>query len=194
MNLTLIAGQEMVVTATQFKQSVVLQKAQQTNQIAVRWSTPMSKKSIKPPYVRHSRKPKKATTPNPQATKSNSQISEEVIKSTIQKEVAQMKSEIVGEISKLLAQGATLNAENLGQMINQAVQENMPKVVHSSSSSSSDTGIVEDEPIYIPSDITNSGTIQGGSVSVSSVSSEDTSLDDATAALRAMRKNRRTKK
>lgn len=103
-----------------------------------------------------------------------------------------MKQEIVGEIAKMLG-GMTsgVNAEQMAEMINQAVASNMPTAVQSSSRVQGSSKVEDDEPLYIPSDITNTGTIQGGSVSVSSVSSEDSSLEDAAAALRAMKKNRR---
>ncbi len=191
LGVTLMAGQEAEFTSTQFAQSVELQKAYQTQQVSVQWRTDMSKKSITPRHITASRgKQKRATptsTPNPRVESSN-----EALKQTIQQEVAQMKQELVGEIAKMLG-GLTggVNPEQMAEMINQAVASNMPKVVAQGSNVQESSIRDEDEPIYIPSDITNTGTIQGGSVSVSSVSSEDTSLSDAASALRAMKKNRR---
>ena len=194
LGVTLMVGQEYEFTATQFQQSVELQKAYQTNQISVQWRTPMSKKSVRPRHISASRGGK--ATPNkhqPKVAQSN-----EALKQTIQQEVAQMKQELVGEIAKMLG-GMTggVNAEQMAEMINQAVASNMPTAITTqtvNSQTQKSSVVDDDEPLYIPSDITNTGSIQGGSVSVSSVSSEDTSLSDAASALRAMKKNRRNKK
>ena len=189
LGITLLSGQEVEFTSTQFAQSVELQKAYQTNQISVQWRTKMSKKSVSPRHISASRGGK--TTPHKQQPQRPAP-SNEALKQTIQQEVAQMKQEIVGEIAKMLG-GMTsgVNAEQMAEMINQAVASNMPTAVQSSSRVQGSSKVEDDEPLYIPSDITNTGTIQGGSVSVSSVSSEDSSLEDAAAALRAMKKNRR---
>lgn len=189
LGVTLMAGQEAEFTSTQFAQSVELQKAYQTQQVSVQWRTDMSKKSIPPRHITASRGGQKRTTPIPNR---RAEPSNEALKQTIQQEVAQMKQELVGEIAKMLG-GLTggVNPEQMAEMINQAVASNMPKVVAQGSTPQESSIRDEDEPIYIPSDITNTGTIQGGSVSVSSVSSEDTSLSDAASALRAMKKNRR---
>jgi hypothetical protein len=191
LGVTLMAGQEAEFTSTQFAQSIELQKAYQTQQVSVQWRTDMSKKSIPPRHITASRGKQKRTTPTP-TPNPRVEPSNEALKQTIQQEVAQMKQELVGEIAKMLG-GLTggVNPEQMAEMINQAVASNMPKVVSQGSTPQESSLRDEDEPIYIPSDITNTGTIQGGSVSVSSVSSEDTSLSDAASALRAMKKNRR---
>lgn len=186
LGITLHAGQEREFTATQFSQSVELQKASQMNQISIEWRTPM-KKSLPPRHITATRR--KQQQPNPKPP----QQSNEALKETIQQEVAQMKQELVGEIAKMLGGLTTggVNPEQMAEMINQAVASNMPKVVAQGSTRQESSIRDEDEPLYIPSDITTTGTIQGGSVSVSSVSSEDSSLSDAASALRAMKKNRR---
>ena len=196
LGVTLLVGQEYEFTATQFQQSVELQKASQTKQISIQWRNPMSKKKITPRHITASRGGK--TIPNnqhrPKVTQSN-----EALKQTIQNEVAQMKQELVGEIAKMLG-GLTggVNAEQMAEMINQAVASNMPTTITAQGGvqtpSQKSSVVDDDEPLYIPSDITNTGSIQGGSVSVESVSSDDTSLSDAASALRAMKKNRRNKK
>ena len=195
LGVTLLVGQEYEFTATQFQQSHELQKASQTKQISVQWRNPMSKKKITPRHISASRGGK--ASPHRHQPKVNQ--SNEALKQTIQNEVAQMKQELVGEIAKMLG-GMTggVNAEQMAEMINQAVASNMPTAITTQAGSVSPTQkssvVDDDEPLYIPSDITNTGSIQGGSVSVSSVSSEDTSLSDAASALRAMKKNRRNKK
>lgn len=196
LGVTLLVGQEYEFTATQFQQSHELQKASQTKQISVQWRNPMSKKKITPRHISASRGGK--ASPHRQHQPKVAQ-SNEALKQTIQNEVAQMKQELVGEIAKMLG-GMTggVNAEQMAEMINQAVASNMPTAITTQAGSVSPTQkssvVDDDEPLYIPSDITNTGSIQGGSVSVSSVSSEDTSLSDAASALRAMKKNRRNKK
>lgn len=194
LGITLLQGQEHEFTSTQFAQSVELQKASQVNQITVQWRTSMSKKQVRPRHVSASRgvKATPLKKPTPPAT------SNEALKQTIQREVAQMKNELVGEIAKMLG-GMTggVNAEQMATMINQAVASNMPSTITTSGKpqESSESSVIDDsEPLYIPSGITNTGSIQGGSVSVSSVSSDDTSLEDAASALRAMKKNRRKNK
>ena len=152
----------------------------------------MTKKTVRPRHVAASRGGKTSPRINkPKPTESN-----EALKQTIQQEVAQMKQEIVGEIAKMLG-GLTggVNPEQMAEMINQAVAANMPTAITTQGTQNQQSSVVdEDEPLYIPSDITNTGSIQGGSVSVESVSSDDTSLSDAASALRAMKKNRRNKK
>lgn len=185
LGITLHAGQEREFTATQFSQSVELQKASQMNQISIEWRTPM-KKPLHPRHITATRRKQQQPLPKPPPQ-------QEDLKETIQQEVAQMKQELVGEIAKLLGGMTTggVNPEQMAEMINQAVASNMPKVVAQGSTRQESSIRDEDEPLYIPSDITTTGTIQGGSVSVSSVSSEDSSLSDAASALRAMKKNRR---
>lgn len=192
LGITILAGQEYEFTSTQFAQSVELQKASQTKQITVQWRTKMTKKTVRPRHVAASRGGKTSPRINkPKPTESN-----EALKQTIQQEVAQMKQEIVGEIAKMLG-GLTggVNPEQMAEMINQAVAANMPTAITTQGTQNQQSSLVDDdEPLYIPSDITNTGSIQGGSVSVESVSSDDTSLSDAASALRAMKKNRRNKK
>ena len=156
----------------------------------------MSKKKITPRHISASRGGK--ASPHRQHKPKVAQ-SNEALKQTIQNEVAQMKQELVGEIAKMLGGlSGGVNAEQMAEMINQAVASNMPTAIITQAGSVSpaqkSSVIDDDEPLYIPSDITNTGSIQGGSVSVESVSSEDTSLSDAASALRAMKKNRRNKK
>jgi len=194
LGITLLKGQEHEFTSTQFAQSVELQKASQVNQITVQWRTSMSKKQVRPRHVSASR----GVKANPQKRATPPATSNEALKQTIQREVAQMKNELVGEIAKMLG-GMTggVNAEQMATMINQAVASNMPSTITTSGKpqESSESSMIDDsEPLYIPSGLTNTGNIQGGSVSVSSVSSEDTSLEDAASALRAMKKNRRKNK
>ena len=127
LGITLMVGQEFEFTSTQFAQSVELQKAHQTKQISVQWRTDMSKKPISPRHIAASRGGKTVPRkPTPTVTPQ----SNEALKQTIQQEVAQMKQEIVGEIAKMLG-GLTggVNAEQMAEMINQAVASNMPKAV-----------------------------------------------------------------
>ena len=146
----------------------------------------MSNKSVRPRFISASRGKKATPTQNPKATQSN-----EELKQTIQREVAQMKQELVGEIAKMLGGlGGGVNAEQMAEMINTAVASNMPKTIQSQSNPHASV-VDDDEPLYIPSGLTNTGKIQGESVSVSSVSSEDSSIEDAASALRAMKKSRR---
>lgn len=187
LGFTLIAGQRREITSTQFAKSVVLQKAFQNQQIEIEWGVPM-KKPPAPPFVGQSRKRGKIAPQQP----IKKPVTEESIKATIKQEVAQMKQDIVGEIAKMMAtqQASSVDLSAIGGLIADAVQNNMPKMVEAAKGSNV-SEIADDEPIYIPSDITNSGNIQGGAISVESTTSEDTSLDDATKALRAMKKRRR---
>ena len=60
----------------------------------------------------------------------------------------------------------------MAEMINQAVASNMPTTITAQGGvqtpSQKSSVVDDDEPLYIPSDITNTGSIQGGSVSVES--------------------------
>lgn len=105
-----------------------------------------------------------------------------------------MKQDIVGEIAKMMAsqpqQASSVDLSEIGGLIADAVKNNMPKMVEAAKGTKV-SEVEDDEPIYIPSDITTSGNIQGGAISVESTTTDDTSLDDATKALRAMKKRRR---
>ena len=132
-----------------------------------------------PPFIRvggRKAPPSPATPKQASPATLDLQMVERLLTTIIRKELQVMKKEILQEISN-----------NPVQVVTQAAsKETKP-------STPEPTQIWEDEeePIYIPSDITSSGKVSG-TMSVESIGT-DSSVTDATAALRAMKKNRRKK-
>jgi len=134
------------------------------------------------------------TTPTPPSQQG---VSEQSLKDIVQAEMAQMKQQIVqeisGELSSMLQQqgGAQMDMEALGKLITQSIQASLPVGGVAPAQQVQATPIDEDdEPIYIPSNITGSGIVSGSSMSVESISTDD-SVSDAASALRAMKKKRK---
>ena len=142
-----------------------------------------------PPFVKL-RKGVPKTNNTPQKIESG--VSEQKLKEIVRSEVAQMKQQIVKEISGLIQQQTPqLDMEALGQLITKSIQASMPTGVSPQTSTRPLHKIEEeDEPIYIPSNITGSGIVSGSSLSVESIST-DNSVNDAASALRAMKKKRK---
>lgn len=87
--------------------------------------------------------------------------------------------------------GAQMDMEALGKLITQSIQASLPVGGVAPAQQVQATPIDEDdEPIYIPSNITGSGIVSGSSMSVESISTDD-SVSDAASALRAMKKKRK---
>ena len=77
-----------------------------------------------------------------------------------------------------------------GQFITKSIQASIPTGVQQTPTSTVSKIEDDDEPIYIPSNITGSGIVSGSSMSVESISTDD-SVNDAASALRAMKKKRK---
>lgn len=125
-----------------------------------------------PPFIRvNGRKAPAAPPSKLTQTQVDLVAMEQLFTRIIRKEMQSLKSEILQEISK--------------RPVVQA-QAQVPKEVVKPVA---DIWEDEDEPRYIPSDITSSGKVSG-TMSVESVEA-DSSVNDAAAALRAMKKKRK---
>ena len=141
-----------------------------------------------PPFVKLRKGvPKTSNTPQ----KVEGGVSEQKLKEIVRTEVAQMKQQIVKEISGLIQQQTPqLDMEALGQLITKSIQASIPTGVQQTPTRTVSKIEDDDEPIYIPSNITGSGIVSGSSMSVESISTDD-SVNDAASALRAMKKKRK---
>lgn len=144
-----------------------------------------------PPFVRL----RKGVTPTQPSSKPTD-TSNEALKQIVQEEMASLKRDIVKEVTSELStllnqQQPSIDMSQLGQMISQSIQSSLSNVSVPQQAQHTQTKIDdEDEPIYIPSNITGSGIVSGNSLSVESISSDD-SVNDAASALRAMKKKRK---
>lgn len=199
-NRTFYKGDQLEVSEIEYKKEY-LQNAIRLGVFSVMWKQecrmkkkPQAKKPApqpqkSPPFVRI-KHPPRGGVPQKQ---SETQVSEAAIRTVVRQEVSQLKKEIIGEVSNLLQQNNASNLEALTKTLSQ-VLANVPQGTPEPSKPQTPTTVVEaEDPVYIPSDITNSGIVSGGSMSVESISTEG-SVTDAAAALRAMKKNRRNKK
>lgn len=135
-----------------------------------------------PPFIRVGGRNAPAK-PSPQPTPAsdlNLSGLDQLLTSIIRRELQTVKQEILQELSS-----QTIVPPQKQQEIVEATPQPKAEPVE-------DLWDDEDEPIYIPSDITSSGKVSG-TMSVESVGT-DSSVTDAAAALRAMKKKRRKNK
>jgi hypothetical protein len=174
-NKTYYLGQTLVLSEESYNKPYII-KAIEIGVFSVRWEQEcrMKKPQHKhkaPPFIRvNGRKAPSAPSAPPPKQQADLVALEQLFTRIIRKEMQSLKSEILQEITK----------RPVAQQV-QALKE-VP-------APTTDVWEDEEEPIYIPSDITNSGKVSG-TMSVESVE-KDSSVSDAAAALRAMKKKRR---
>ena len=185
MNKTYYLGEQIVLSEETYNKPYI-KKAIELGVFSVRWTQecrmkkPQSHKA--PPFIRvGGRKAPAKTSPQPTpASDLNLSGLDQLLTSIIRRELQTVKQEILQELSS-----QTIVPPQKQQEIVEATPQPKAEPVE-------DLWDDEDEPIYIPSDITSSGKVSG-TMSVESVGT-DSSVTDAAAALRAMKKKRRKNK
>ena len=182
-----------------------LWKLQRIGQVSVRWITrcrEMKEKPPKPPappFVRLSRNKKKPSKPQPKVP-SGTSVDSEALAKRIRAEVREEMGELKALLASMLdassqpqsepeVQQAQL-PEGFSEAVKSAVKQavgSMPQVAAATSGGT----VEEDMPMFIPSKIINPET--KGEIDVKSESSGDSAVDDASQALRSMKKKRSKK-
>ena len=123
------------------------------------------------------------STPKPSQT--SAEDTRRIVEQVVAEQITGLKRDLIREISQMTPQ---FDPSQLGEIIKEALG-GLGGVV-ATQPSPQEQEVDGSEPLFIPSNITSSGNIQGNSVSVESVATEDNSLDSAAQALRAMRKKK----